>query len=204
MDTSDTYTRRGLLKTGTGAAVGVAAAGAAGSAAAQEDAYGGYLSDEGTWGGTTGDATGLEEVQVAVGAQGNGGNFAFGPAAIVVESGTTVTWEWTGEGGQHNVVNEGGAFESKLTDEEGFNFEYTFEEEGVFQYFCRPHKGLGMKGVVVVNEENVETDLSPIGGDETGGLATTIAWGGAAVFGTVSLLGIAVYYELFGEESAAH
>lgn len=202
MDTSDTYTRRGLLKTGTGAAVGLAAAGAAGTAAAQEDAYGGYLSDEGTWGGTTADATGMEELVVDVGAQGNGGNLAFAPAAVVIDPGTTITWEWTGQGGAHNVVDEEEAFNSGTAVEEaGTTFEYTFEEEGVFQYYCVPHKGLGMKGVVVVGETNAETDLVPLesgGGD--GGLATTVVWGGAAVFGTVSLLGVAAYNELFGDE----
>ena len=101
MDTSDTYSRRSLLRTGTGAAVGLAAAGATGTAGAQADAYGGYLEDEGTWGGETVDATGISEVTIEVGASGNGGNLAFDPAAIVVDPGTTVaplsTWTAGGE-----------------------------------------------------------------------------------------------------------
>jgi len=201
MGTEYTYTRRGLLKTGSGAAVGLAAAGATGTAAAQADAYGGYLSEEGTWGGQTVDVTGVEEPRIDVGAQGNGGAFAFGPAAVLVEPGATVTWEWTGEGGQHNVVNEGGAFESDLTQEEGFTFEHTFDEEGVFQYFCAPHRSLQMKGVVVVGEDNVETELVSIGGGEEG-LRTSAVWAGAAVFGTVALIGVAAYRELFDADDA--
>ena len=59
---------------------------------------------------------------------------AFSPAAIQVDSGTTVTWEWTGEGGAHNVVHEDGEFESDLQEEDGATFEHTFEEEGNFLY----------------------------------------------------------------------
>ncbi|PSQ37147.1 halocyanin domain-containing protein [Halobacteriales archaeon SW_10_66_29] len=152
MDTSDTYTRRGLLRTGTGAAVGLAAAGATGTAGAQGSAYDGYLEDEGTWGGETVDATGMEQVTVRVGAQGNGGNFAFAPP-----------WEWTGEGGGHNVVSEAGNFESDIYEQAGETFEYTFEEAGVEQYFCSPHKQQGMKGVVAVGEDNAEGDVVPFG-----------------------------------------
>ena len=96
------------------------------------------------------DETGSDQVTVSVGAQGNGGAFAFDPAAIRVSAGTTVLWEWTGQGAQHNVADEGGAFESDLTAEEGFTFEHTFEEAGTYRYACTPHRSLGMKGAVVV------------------------------------------------------
>ncbi|UVE49312.1 halocyanin domain-containing protein [Haloferax larsenii] len=97
------------------------------------------------------DKTGEDSVTVTVGAEGNGGGFAFGPAAVKVSPGTTVVWEWTGQGGTHNVVErENGLFESELTAEEGFTFEYTFEEAGEYKYVCVPHETLGMVGVVVV------------------------------------------------------
>jgi halocyanin-like protein len=109
------------------------------------------------------DATGQDEVTITVGAQGNGGNFGFDPAAVQVDPGTTVVWEWNGEGGQHNVVaEEGGEFESELVAEAGFTFEQTLDSEGVVKYFCQPHRALGMKGVVVVGE-------MPGGGGESGG-----------------------------------
>ncbi|WP_338740958.1 halocyanin domain-containing protein [Haloplanus salilacus] len=96
------------------------------------------------------DETGSSEVSVAVGAAGNGGNFAFDPPAIRVSSGTTVVWEWTGQGAQHNVAAEDADFESDLTQEEGFTFEHTFEESGTDRYVCTPHRSMGMKGAVVV------------------------------------------------------
>ncbi len=109
-----------------------------------------YLSDVGNFEGSLEDATGQSEVTVQVGTEANGGNFGFTPAAVRVDAGTTVAWEWTGKGGSHNVVDEDGAFESELVDEEGYTFEHTLEESGVSLYFCTPHKGVGMKGAVVV------------------------------------------------------
>ena len=96
------------------------------------------------------DETGTDRVTVAVGASGNGENYAYDPPAVRISTGTTVVWEWTGKGQQHNVVEEGGAFESDLTAEVGFTFEHEFTASGTYPYFCTPHKVLGMKGIVVV------------------------------------------------------
>jgi len=115
--------------------------------------FGGYLDDVGNFDGSVVDARGQSEVTVSVGAEGNGGNLAFDPPAVHVDNGATVVWEWTGEGGAHNVVSEDGAFESELTGEGGFTFEHTFEEDGVYNYFCQPHKSAGMKSSVVVGED---------------------------------------------------
>ncbi|PSP86716.1 halocyanin domain-containing protein [Halobacteriales archaeon QS_4_66_20] len=116
-----------------------------------------YLSEASEYNGSLEDMTGEDEATVEVGAGSDG--LAFSPAAIQVDSGTTVTWEWTGEGGAHNVVHEDGEFESDLQEEDGATFEHTFEEEGNFLYYCNPHRSQGMKGAVVVGS----------GGGGTGG-----------------------------------
>ena len=162
MDGETAFTRRGLLRAAGGATAAVAVASAAGTAAAQTD-FDGWLSDVGNYDGTVVDATGQEEVTVDVGVQANGGAFGFGPAAVQVDAGTTVRWEWTGEGSRHNVVNEAENFESELAAEEGFTYERTLDSEGVVKYYCTPHRGLGMKGVVVVG------DLPETGGENGGG-----------------------------------
>jgi halocyanin-like protein len=113
--------------------------------------FGGWFDDVSNYDGVV-DRRGEDEVTVMVAAEGNGGNFAFGPAAVRIDPGTTVVWEWTGEGGSHSVTAEDGAFESELTDEAGHTFEHTFEEAAVYRYLCRPHEALGMKGAVVVGE----------------------------------------------------
>lgn len=96
------------------------------------------------------DLTGESAVRVRVGAEGNGGYLAFAPAVLRVSPGTTVTWEWTGRGGAHNVVAEDGSFQSQLTGSEGTTFSHAFESEGTYKYVCTPHRSMGMKGVVVV------------------------------------------------------
>jgi len=96
------------------------------------------------------DRTDEEQVTVAVGAD---AGFAFAPANLIVDTGTTVVWEWTGAGGAHNnVVDRGGAFESELTGEEGYTFEYTFTDSGVVEYVCTPHQTRGMEGTIEVVE----------------------------------------------------
>jgi len=153
--------RRDFVRVAGGSAAVGAAATAATPAAAQAS-FGGWMSDVGNYSEVV-DKTGQSEVAITVGAQGNGGNFAFGPAAVQVDPGTKIIWEWNGEGGQHNVVaEEGGEFESELVAEAGFTFEQTFDSEGVIKYFCQPHRALGMKGVVVVG-------AMPGGGSEGGG-----------------------------------
>ncbi|MFB6207020.1 MAG: halocyanin domain-containing protein [Haloglomus sp.] len=93
-----------------------------------------------------GDAT------VEVGVEGNQGFFAFGPAAIAVEQGTTVNWEWTGKGNRHNVVSTNDSdFQLDSGDpKQEDSYKFTFEEPGVALYHCIPHKSLGMKGAVAV------------------------------------------------------
>lgn len=98
------------------------------------------------------DETGKEEVTVVVGAEGNGGTYAFGPAAVRIDPGTRVVWEWSGDGGMHNVVAVDGSFKSDLQQKAGATFSHTFETDGAIDYYCEPHRAMGMKGVVLVGD----------------------------------------------------
>jgi halocyanin-like protein len=157
--------RRTFLKTAGGAAGGAAAmsTGAAPASAASETTeggggggggggepdLGGYLDGANNFSGSVVDKTGQDEVVVKVGAA---GGLAYGPAAVHVDNGAKVVWEWTGEGGAHNVVEEEEAFNSGSTQSSG-TFEHTFESDGIYKYFCVPHKGSGMKGAIVVGTD---------------------------------------------------
>lgn len=138
--------RRGFL-----AAVGATAvAGCTGSGGSdgepEEDGYGNWFGDVDNFDGEI-DRTGQDRTRVLVGA---GDGLAFEPAAIVVAPETTVVWEWTGNGGGHNVVEIDGAFESSLVAEAGHTFEHSFADRGLYPYFCTPHRDEGMKGGVRV------------------------------------------------------
>ncbi|WP_435079602.1 halocyanin domain-containing protein [Halococcus sp. AFM35] len=146
--------RRGFLKAAGGTAVGVGTLGTTtGTVSAQEQGdAGGWFDGVGNYEGVV-DKTGQSQIEVAVGAKGNRGNFAFSPPAIRVNPGTTVTWRWTGDGGAHNVVAENGAFESKIASEAGHTFTHTFEKKGAVKYACVPHRSMGMRGAVLVGAD---------------------------------------------------
>ncbi|WP_323676090.1 halocyanin domain-containing protein [Halorubellus sp. PRR65] len=129
--------------------------------------YDGWFENVGNFDGTV-DRTGESEVTVTVGAEGNDGAYAFGPAAVRVDPGTTVTWEWTGAGGSHNVVADDGGYESKMQGDEGATFERTFESEGVSKYYCGPHEPMGMKGAVVVGSPNAAAGQESAGESDSG------------------------------------
>ncbi len=136
------------------AAAGAAALGATATVSAQQSSepdYGGWFDGVSNYDGTV-DETGQDTVEIAVGAQGNNGAFAFSPAAVRVSPGTEVVWTWTGEGGSHNVVSpsDGPLDSGELTSDEGTSYSHTFDSEGVYKYVCEPHEALGMKGAVVV------------------------------------------------------
>ena len=143
--------RRRILR-GAGAALAAGAlAGCLGSGGGNADSVDGHLSDANNYDGTVVDITGESEVTIAVGA-GNG--LAFDPAAVRVDAGTTVTWEWTGRGGRHNVVaaeKSASEFESDLASGKGVTFRQTFES-GPQLYFCNPHRAQGMYGAVAIAE----------------------------------------------------
>lgn len=112
-----------------------------------------FLSNVRNYDGEIMDATGMDRVPVVVGAEGNGGNFAYEPAAVAVSPGTSVVWEWTGLGGQHNVLSRDPSdfeFDSGNPAVESDPFEHSFGSPGVGLYVCVPHESLGMKGAVVV------------------------------------------------------
>ncbi|MFC4549577.1 MULTISPECIES: halocyanin domain-containing protein [Halorussus] len=166
---ADALDRRTVLKLTGAAAVTTALAGCSGDGgSAGSDSNGGGDGEDGGNGGGDGstdfggwfdgvgnfdgvvDRTGSDEVTVKVGTRANGAAYGFGPAAVKVSPGTTVVWKWTGDGGSHNVVAKGGGFESKYHTKSGATFEHTFESAGTYEYYCLPHKTMGMKGAIVV------------------------------------------------------
>jgi halocyanin-like protein len=149
--------RRTVLRTAGAVALAGAALGSARPVRAQSAAaadFDAWFADVDNFAGVV-DHTGETEVRIAVGATGNGGAFGFEPAAVRVDPGTTIVWEWTGEGGVHNVAAEDGSYESDMLATAGATFEHVFEAEGVSLYACAPHKAMGMKGAIVIGDVDV-------------------------------------------------
>ena len=73
-------------------------------------------------------------------------NFVFGPQAITVPVGTTVTWT-NSDDIPHTAVSTDGVFKSKVMDTDE-KFSYTFTKPGTYSYYCSLHPK--MTGQVVV------------------------------------------------------
>lgn len=100
----------------------------------------------------------------------------FDPALVEVEAGGTVVFEnvegshtvtyyHEEEGRQHRVPEGVEHVNEELP--EGETVEVTFEEEGVYDYYCQPHEGVGMVGSVIVgqNDDPDQPGLSEPGDD---------------------------------------
>ncbi|WP_251331215.1 plastocyanin/azurin family copper-binding protein [Haloplanus pelagicus] len=141
---------------GSGGSAGNSGGGGTGTDDGDATAYDGWLTGDarggaaGNWEGSAVDETGADDVTVTVGP---GGEYVYEPAAVRVSPGTTVTFEWASP--THNVLVESapdGADWSghEPIENEGFSLQHTFEDAGVYEYYCQPHLALGMKGVVEV------------------------------------------------------
>jgi len=188
--------RRDFIRTAGGSAAATTAVAASSGTAAAQEVQPDFTELEGVDGGIE-DLRGEDEVTVEVGASGNGGDVAFSPAGIWIDPGTTVIWEWTGNGGAHNVVATDGPapLESELVGEAGFTYEFEFTEDhaGITNYQCEPHAGLGMLGAVAVGEDVPTVEV----GGSAGGWPEDLAHDAGVLIqkhyvGIVSFLGIAV------------
>jgi len=73
-------------------------------------------------------------------------NFSFGPAALTVPVGTTVSWT-NRDDIPHTVVSTDGVFKSKVLDTDE-KFSFTFSKAGSYPYFCSIHPKMTCKVVV--------------------------------------------------------
>ena len=121
-------------------------------------------------------------VTVEVGAS---GGFSFSPSSVTIQPGDTVQWVWIGDH-NHSVTSgteatSNGIFNSGIHTNP-FTFSFTFPNTGTFEYFCIPHIGLSMVGVVEVSGSvapstlgNISTRLGVQTGDNAliGGMIAT-------------------------------
>ncbi len=79
----------------------------------------------------------------------------FAPDDITINPGEIV--QWVNMGGFHNVNGDKSdfpdnpeSFGNGAASNDSWTFEYTFMVEGIYEYQCDPHAGLGMKGKITV------------------------------------------------------
>jgi halocyanin-like protein len=145
----------------------------------EKPAFGGWLAETDNYHRVV-DLRGESEVFVKVGADGNGGQFAFEPAAIHVDPGTTVVWEWVGTAGAYDVVDPNLGIASERTQGEGHRFALRFDGDGLSTYGCTEYGEQGMRGVVLVGagpQEEVTWTGAGVGLGVTAVLAAPLAYG---------------------------
>ncbi len=86
-----------------------------------------------------GDAAGGTSVSIV--------SFAFDPASVTIDAGTTVTWT-NNDTVPHTVTATDGSFNSGNLNP-GESFSFTFDEAGTFDYICNYHPN--MTGTVIVD-----------------------------------------------------
>ena len=94
-----------------------------------------------------------------------GGDFYFDPIGLFVEPGTTVSFVI--ESGAHSstayhqsvdsasvtrIPDGAEPWNSGIISGQGSSFDHTFQTPGTYDYFCIPHKTLGMVGRIVCGE----------------------------------------------------
>ncbi|MFP4625837.1 MAG: plastocyanin/azurin family copper-binding protein [Natronomonas sp.] len=114
------------------------------------------------------------------------GNNYFDPIGLHVEPGTTIRFEI--EAGAHSataypdrIPSDTSVFDSE-TITQG-SYEHTFETPGTYDYYCIPHKTVGMVGRIVVGSPGGPAEDTPIPNGEVPS-SEDIVQQGAIAFGT--------------------
>jgi pseudoazurin len=94
-----------------------------------------------------------------------GERMVFEPGLVEAEPGDTIEFVWKDMGhnaaayhpdnrGKPNLVPEGSKVWDSGFKQPGDTYEVTLETEGVHHYFCLPHEGMGMVGMIAVGDSS--------------------------------------------------
>jgi plastocyanin len=88
------------------------------------------------------------------------GQLVFVPDEVKICAGDSVTWV-NNKGGPHNVVfdedaipagvDSGSISQEEQMGDEGQTYTKKFDAKGSYGYYCEPHRGAGMNGVLIVS-----------------------------------------------------
>ena len=79
----------------------------------------------------------------------DGNKIVYSQEIAQINNGDTVTWVPTSKG--HNVEIIASPNGMKYKSKNGKDAKITFDQPGIYYYWCTPHKGMGMIGLVVVD-----------------------------------------------------
>ncbi len=80
-----------------------------------------------------------------------GNRMVFSEEVVNVEVGDTVTWLPTSKG--HNVEMIASPNQMQLKSKNNKEVKITLDTPGIYYYWCTPHKGMGMIGLIIVGND---------------------------------------------------
>ena len=86
----------------------------------------------------------------------DGNKMVYSEEIARINAGDTITWVPTSKG--HNVEMMASPNKMKFKSKNGKEAKITFEKQGIYYYWCIPHKGMGMIGLVVVGGDTFNKD----------------------------------------------
>ena len=86
----------------------------------------------------------------------DGNKMVFSEEIARVDIGDIITWIPTTKG--HNVEMMSSPNDMKLKSKNGKEVKISFDKAGIYYYWCTPHKGMGMIGLVVVGNDTSNID----------------------------------------------
>ena len=86
----------------------------------------------------------------------DGNKMVYSEEIVRIGIGDTVTWVPTDKG--HNVEMVSSPNDMKFKSKNNKEVSLTFEQTGIYYYWCTPHKGMGMIGLILVGEDKSNFD----------------------------------------------
>ena len=83
----------------------------------------------------------------------NGNKMVYSKEVAKVAVGETITWLPASKGHNVEIIAAPDGFDIPKKSKNGKEVSITFDVPGIYYYWCTPHKGMGMIGLVVVGDD---------------------------------------------------
>ena len=104
---------------------------------------------------TTANATTIEMLNKDA----DGNKMVYSQEIAKIATGDTVTWVPTSKGHNVEIIAAPEGFDIPKKSKNGKEVAITFDVPGVYYYWCTPHKGMGMIGLVIVGDDISNRDV---------------------------------------------
>lgn len=87
-----------------------------------------------------------------------GRKMVYSEEVVAIDTGDTITWVPTDKGHNVEIVAAPEGFDIPKKSKNGKEVTIEFTVPGIYYYWCTPHKGMGMIGLVVVGGDTSNKD----------------------------------------------